>query len=104
MWITIKKGRDRKKVGNRLIIHEWEKVEKCVVAIVANAFEMAPTTGIRWKEKIYIYVYKSALMVSSGTCWWTGLTVSFPITLCLVTVILGSYSDVSNFSFWASGV
>ena len=47
MDITIK----RKKEINRLSLLEWEKVEKCIVAIVANAFEMANTTGIRWKEK-----------------------------------------------------
>ena len=29
---------------------EKKKVEKCVVAIVANAFEMASTTGIKRKN------------------------------------------------------
>ena len=41
MDITIEQRRKKK-----LIIHEREKMEKCVVAIVANAFEMTTTTGI----------------------------------------------------------
>ena len=34
-----------KKEAKRLIRHERKKVEKCVVALVTNAFEMATTTG-----------------------------------------------------------
>ena len=37
-------------------------MEKCLVAMVSNAFEMATTTGIRLKGKnIYTYMYRSEL-------------------------------------------